>query len=157
MIWVKQYLLSVVAAAIVCAIVKALMNGKSTPAVTVKFLASLLMAITVIAPIMQFETGNIREYFQSFQLSADAAVREGVTYYTAETAAIIKETSQAYILDKAQSLGATIDVEIMLSDETPQIPCAVEIRGNVSPYAKKRLMQYISEEFGIAEENQVWI
>lgn len=157
MTWVRQYILSVVAAAIVCAIVKALMEDKSTPSVVVKMLAGVLMAVTVIAPFVKMDIGDITDYINSFHTNADAAVQSGVAYSTEEMGVIIKDKTQAYILDKAQTLGAEVEAEILLSDETPPIPCAVTLKGRVSPYVKQRLSQYITEELGIAEENQTWI
>lgn len=154
--WVKQYILSVVAAAIVCAIIKTLADGKSTPSYIIKLLAGLFMALTVIAPIAKLELNDITEYVQSFQVSADAAVQNGITYSGTELAAIIKTRTQAYILDKAQSLGAQIVAEVYLNDDAPPVPCAVTLKGHVSPYAKQRLTQYIADDLGISEENQKW-
>lgn len=157
MTWVRQYILSVVAAAIICAIVKALMEDKSTPSVVVKMLAGVLMAMTVVAPFVKMDIGDITDYINSFHTNADVAVQTGIAYSAEEMGVIIKDKTQAYILDKAQTLGAEVEAEVLLSDETPPIPCAVTVKGHVSPYVKQRLSQYIIDELGIAEENQTWI
>lgn len=154
--WVKQYILSVVAAAIICAIIKTLADGKSTPSYIIKLLAGLFLALTVVAPVAKLELVDITDYIQNFQASADAAVQSGVTYSAAELSAIIKSSAQAYILDKAQSLGAEIVAEVYLNDDLPPVPCAVTLKGQVSPYVKQRLTQCIADDLGIAEENQKW-
>lgn len=154
--WVKQYILSVVAAAIICAIIKTLADGKSTPSYIIKLLAGLFVALTVIAPVAKLELRDITDYVQNFQISADAAVQSGISYSVTELSAIIKGRTQAYILDKAQSLGAEIVADVHLNDDLPPVPCTVTLTGQVSPYVKERLTQYIADDLGIAEENQEW-
>jgi hypothetical protein len=59
-------------------------------------------------------------------------------------------------LDKAQALNTALEVEVTLSDDEIPIPVKVRLSGKVSPYAKGRLQQIISEELGIERENQIW-
>ena len=74
-----------------------------------------------------------------------------------EQAKIIKEQSQAYILDKAVSLGADISVAVTVSETTPPTPIEITVKGAVSPYVKTVLKDYLKEQFGIPEEAQKWI
>ena len=71
-------------------------------------------------------------------------------------AQFIKERTQSYILDKAQSLNAVLDVEVTLSDDEIPVPVKVCITGKVSPYARGRLENLIIEDLGIEKENQIW-
>lgn len=157
MIWVRRYILSIVSAAIICAIVKGLIDEKSIPSRVVKMLAGALLAITVVAPLTSLELDNISEYMEGFQAEADATAQTGIAYSSDETASIIKAKTEAYILDKAQSLGVSLEAEVYLGSGTPPMPSGVTLIGNVSPYAKQKLRQYIEEDLGIPEENQKWL
>ena len=63
----------------------------------------------------------------------------------------------SYILSKAESLGAKLEVTVELSDELYAKPVAVQLTGAVSPYAKQTLTQMIEEELGLNREAQRWI
>lgn len=155
--WIKQYIVSIVAAAIVCSIIKTLSEGNNTSSFVIKLLSGLFMALAVISPIVKLELDNISEYINNYQIQGENAVHAGIEYSQTEAAAIIKANTQAYILDKAQKLGAEIEVEVQLDGKSPPIPCAVTLKGHVSPFVKQRLTQYIYDDLGIAEENQTWI
>ncbi len=153
---IRKYIISVVAAAVICAVVKMLTDQKSTSGAVVKLIAGLLLTVTVMVPVTKIQFTDISKYIEDFTLSADAAVDAGTAYAAENTAAIIKERTEAYILDKAQVLGADIDVEVTLSEESVQRPCSVAVTGNVSPYVKRKLMNIITQDLGISEEYQVW-
>ena len=69
---------------------------------------------------------------------------------------LIKEKSQAYILDKAAELDASITADVTISEEELPKPLSVVISGQVSPYNRKRLESILETDLGIAKENQVW-
>jgi hypothetical protein len=54
-------------------------------------------------------------------------------------------------------MGAEVEVEVTLSDDSTQVPCAVTITGMVSPYLKQRLSEMIEEDLQIKREDQHWI
>ena len=62
---------------------------------------------------------------------------------------IIKQRTQAYILDKAQALNTVLEVEVTLSDDDIPVPLKVRLKGKISPYAKGRLQATIAEDLGI--------
>ena len=68
---------------------------------------------------------------------------------------IIKEKTESYILDKAASMNSDIRVEVILDDVT-SIPIAAIIHGDISPYNKAILSQYLVDSLGISEESQTW-
>ena len=73
-----------------------------------------------------------------------------------QTVSIIKEKTEAYILEKAESLGLDISVEINFGEADSMVPTEVRISGPVSPYAKDQLSKTISTDLGIPEERQIW-
>ncbi len=148
--------MSVVAAAIVCAVAKLLIDQKSASGAVVKLIAGLLLTVTVIGPVTNIQFLDISKYIEDLTLSADVVVDTGTAYAAENTAAIIKQRTGAYILDKAQLLGADLQVDVILSEESVQRPCSVVLTGNVSPYAKQKLITIIAQDLGISEENQIW-
>lgn len=91
-----------------------------------------------------------------FQRSAQQAVDQGKEESQKAMAQIIKQETAAYILEKAQSLGAQIQVSVEVSDADLPIPVGVRISGTVAPYAKVQLQTFLEQQLGISKENQRW-
>ncbi len=115
------------------------------------------MSITVISPLTKLNLNNISSFFEDFEAEASAAVYDGTNMANTSVATIIKENTEAYILDKANSFGATVDVEVSLNDDTPPLPVSVVIRGAVAPYVKVKLQEIIENNLEIPKERQSWI
>lgn len=154
---IEKYLLSVTAAAILCAVVTALLGKKGTVAAVGKLICSVFLALTVIRPWASVRLGDLDLYFSSMSMGASAAVESGEKAARDALRAGIKERTEAYILDKAAALSAALAVEVTLSEDDPPVPCAAKLTGAVSPYAKYQLQNYLSEELGIPKEAQTWI
>jgi hypothetical protein len=114
------------------------------------------MAFILIVPLQRIDFSIYDSYFSGFMDTATNAVASGEDIASQEQAKIIKEQSQAYILDKAVSLGAEVSVSVTLSDTAPPKPIKISVKGAVSPYVKSVLKAYLKEQFGIPEEAQTW-
>ena len=153
---IRQYILSVVCAGILCSIVVKLSSGSKAYSSVIKLLTGIFLAITVIAPITKVQIGKLSDLYAYIDFGANSAVYEGEQMAVQSSAAIIKQEIEAYILDKASSLDMNITVDILISESAPLIPVSVTIDGKASPYAKQMLQSIISSDLGIAKENQVW-
>jgi len=153
----SDYILRIVAAAMICASAGVLMPAKSTIGQMVKLLCGVLLTVTVISPLTKVSFRNISDYFDDLSVDADSYVEEGSIAMQEQLTAIIKEKSESYILDKAGQMGLQIAVEVALDEDNNSIPCGITITGKVSAYSKKILSGYISDTLGIAKENQIWI
>ena len=152
---IREYLLSVTVAAMFCAVARRLLDRKGTPAAMGKLLTGLFMTFTVLSPLTNFSIGPLRDVTKDFKYQAQQAVQEGQATANSALRQGIIERIEAYILDKAQSLGADIQVEVTLSGEQYPVPKQVRFIGDVSPYARTQLKKFL-EELGISEENQIW-
>ena len=150
---IKDYLLSVTAAALVCGIVNSL-SGKGSTSKLLKLISGMFLAAVVIQPAVEIKLDNIYTFTDNLAVSSNIVVSQGESLAAEEMKRIIKEKTEAYILDKAKALGAEISVEITLQDYTP---IGVTIEGSVSPYAKKNLSASITQELDIPPEEQLWI
>ena len=152
---IREYLLSVSVAAIVCAVARRLLDRKGTPAAMGKLLTGLFMTFTVLSPLTDLSFGPLQDMTSDFRQQAQQAVQEGEAYSNSALRNGITERVQAYILDKAVEMGANIQVQVILSDDAYPVPEQVRIQGDISPYARNQLKR-ILEELGVAEENQIW-
>ena len=152
----RAYILSIVAASLICGCVQMLLGKKGTSAKLVRMLCGVYMAIVFIAPLHRIDFSIYTDYFTGFMDEAKNAVSDGQNVAQQKREEIIIQQTQSYILDKASSFGAEVEVEVTLSGDISQTPNAVTIKGAVSPYVKKMLTDYIEEQIGIPKEAQMW-
>ena len=153
---IQQYLLSVICITIACGIVQQLLTGGKHTGV-VRIITGLMVTITVLHPLV-----NLKDFSFDLgidQITSDGAwiVEEGERMAADMAADIIKESTAAYISDKASALGASVSVDVELTENTPPIPSRVTLKGDLSPYVKKQLSAYMQKELGISEDAQIWI
>lgn len=86
---------------------------------------------------------------------AEDAAAMGENLARDSMADIIKEETEAYILDKAADLHANLRVEVAVGEDN--LPAAVTIFGEASPYARRQIQAMIANDLGISKENQKWI
>jgi len=154
---IKEYILSIVAAALFCTIVKGLLNEKTTIGQIVKMLSGLLMAVAILSPLVNITFNDIYHYFDDLNADAAQYVQDGKDTSRDQICSIIKSQTEAYILDKANRMGLEISVEVELDDSSNPIPCGVVIRGGAAPYAKEVMQAYIEDNLGISKGNQQWM
>lgn len=154
---IKTYLLSVIAAAIICGIVVRIIGEKGTMGAMAKLLAGLFLAFTMIRPLANVHIDGIANFTDSFSDEASRSAVMGEAMAKDALSASIKAQVEAYILDKAGDMNVSLTVEVTVSEDEIPVPTAVRIKGAVSPYAKKQLQALISEDLGIEKERQTWI
>lgn len=153
----RQYLLSLICAALLCSIVYGLLDKKSAYFPIIKLICGLFITITAISPLTNISIPDISEFIGDTKFDANQLVNEGKTFSDESMNSIIRENLESYILGVASDIGADIQVEMFLDEKDPPGPSSVKIIGNVSPYKKQRLQQVIEKELGIPEEKQIWI
>lgn len=150
-------ILSVVTAAVIVGILGSVCPQKAGTGALIRMICGLFLAIQVISCVTELDFGIIAAFSDQFGQSADDAVFAGEGMATDAWSGIIKEETEAYILDKAAAYGASLEVEVTVSREDLPVPESVRIRGSISPYARGRLQQMMEDELGIKRENQLWI
>lgn len=153
---IREYFLSIAAAAVICALAKHMVGQKGTGGKIIQMITGLFLVITLIAPIRTIKFDDIEYYFDDIRYDAEEIVSNGTKMANDALGNIIKEQIEAYILDEATRLGTQMDVEVKLSDSNPPKPSQVTIKGSVSPYQKQCISQYLSQSFGISQEHQIW-
>lgn len=152
---IGEYIFSVSAVSLLCGIVCGILKDCSAIK-PVKLICSLILLLTVLRPVTKWNhLTDFRFSIPDFPVG-ESIVSQGAKAYQDAASEIIKQSTQAYIVDKAASLGLEITAEVILSGDYPPVPEGVILSGAVSPYLKLRLEELIQEELNIAKENQVW-
>lgn len=153
---IREYLLSVVSAALICSVIGMIIEKNSTIAGLFRLLSGLFMAITVLSPFLKLEVGDPIGSWEAFRNQSEAWVAQGKDYAQDQLCAFIRERTTTYIMDKANALGFNVQTELTLSTGGEPIPWSVQLSGDASPYARQQLMHYIETELGIPKERQSW-
>ena len=152
----RQYLVSVLSAAIICAIIIKISGKKQLSGNMVRLVAAVFLSITVIAPILNLNMPDFTDIFNMTNQDGTQIAGQASNEALQETASIIKDRTKAYIEKKAESYGADIDATITITEPTSLVPDGITIKGNVSPYIRTILSSIISEDLGIPEDKQKW-
>lgn len=153
---VREYLVGVAAAAILCGTVNSLIGTKGTVGVTIKLLSGLLMLLAVIRPLTTISVDGFFSWTEDINADGmDIAASGELLAEDAYKDCIIKQT-EAYILEEAKALGCDLTVEVVLADGDTPVPYRVRIAGEISPYAKQKLTTILSDTLGIQREEQIW-
>lgn len=112
--WTEQWLLGVACASMVMVVSGALVRGGSGQRVC-KLVGSLLLLLVTLGPIVGMEEEAWQELLQwdtqAMEEAEEALMEQNQLLYES----IIEEETGAYILDKAESLGVTCHVEVVVA------------------------------------------
>ncbi len=152
----RDYLLGVVAASFLVSLVCAFPQRKSIKRV-LTLCGGLFLLITLVRPILHLRIGDLQAYFQQYEMD-ESLISDALQEGQKESARLITEQTEEYILDKAAELGASITPEVALAalSENYQYPYSVTLHGQWTQAQQQELSTYISQTLGIPEERQIW-
>ena len=153
---IREYVLGILAAAMICGIVLCFAE-KSKEGPLLKLICGLVLTFSLVEPILNVRSGDWESLGIDFQADAKEAAEEGKALGENKVRMLIKQETEAYIMDKARDMDLHIRVEVILSDQALPTPEAVTITGTLPPYGKAKLSRMLQEELGIPRENQTWI
>lgn len=153
---IRQYILSVICITIACGVVQQLLAGSQHYGI-MRIITGLMVTISALHPFLNLNDFSFDLCFD--QITSDGAwiAEEGERMAADKASDIIRESTAAYISDKASVLGASVNVEVELKKNMVSRPYRVTITGELSPYVKKQLSTYIQKELEISEDAQIWI
>lgn len=151
----RQYVVSVTTAAIICGMLTATLNKGAVQSL-VKLLCGFFLAFTFLSPIGRLNLKILPEDFGLDYEEASDAAQEGERFARNSVAQIIKEQTEAYILDKAAELGLSLEAEVFVSGDEIPIPESVRLAGHASELERGRMEIILEKDLGIAKENQIW-
>ncbi len=148
-----EYLIGVTVAAVICSVVKKL-GSKGTLGAVLRLVTGGFLALAVLSPWVGIKVEDFKNFTFEFQQEAEQLTEQGQQAGEEALCNVIKQRTAAYILDKAQSLGAEIQVDVILNEK--HIPVRITVTGALSPSAKGVLSAYMEDTLGIKREAQVW-
>lgn len=154
---ISEYVLTILAAALLCAIVMKLLDGKGSAAAVAKMICGVFLLFSVISPFWSLQWTGGNNLVKDLRTDAEKAIAIGENSARESMEGIITEQVTAYILDKASVYHAQLEVDVILSQEQIPVPVGVTLRGSVSPYVKSQLQGLIADNLGIKKEDQKWI
>ena len=152
-----QYILSIGLAALLTAIIGEFSDRKSATGTIIRMICGLFLAFTVISPITDLNFGILDAFSQELDADTSTAISIGEELRQESVRELIKQETEAYILDKARLLGCSLEVTVSVCEAEVPVPESVRITGNVSASARRELEIVLSQELGISKENQQWI
>ena len=146
---IRRYVITLTAAAMLCALVKAITAGRKGQEKILSLVCGIFLLATALGPLPDLSDPTAQVQAEAGRMASQA---EDET--KRQMAAIISEEAASYILDKADALGLQLEVQVELDAEL--LPCGVRLQGAASPYARSQLSGQIETELGIPKERQVW-
>ena len=154
---IRAYLLGIVAAALLSSILLALIpNGMIRKVGTI--VAGLLLILVCLEPIYTMDISGFAQSIARIDMNSSTAA-SGVEVRSLDlTAELIKQNTEAYILDKAASMGVVLaaDVTVSTAGEYPY-PTSVVLKGAFNREQRIFLTEYIEANLAISAQAQEWI
>ena len=153
MTFLRSWLLSVTACAVLVSIVQQLTDGGTMKKI-VRFVGGMVLMLAMLRPLLSL-TFDLPELDGGHYREAVEALKETLRAEQDSTLSdSIAAQTQTYIEDKAGELGLDVRAEVQTSLQGGvPLPDAVTLYGIKSA----ALGAYIAQELGIAEEKQLWI
>lgn len=152
----STYVLSVGIAALIVGILTSFTDNKSSLGVLTRMVCGLFLALTLIKPIGNLNYDDLAAFARSYESAGEVFAATGESLTNDALRKIIKQKTEAYILDKACSYNVQLEVQVTVGDGETPVPESVAVAGTVSPYVRTRLQSMIADELGIPKERQIW-
>lgn len=149
----KNWLTAVLAASMLISAAE-----KLIPAGAVRRVASLtgglLLLVVLIQPLTHLRGRALSLDFQARRDEVEARREELRAQSQTELAELIAEKTEAYILDKAGTLGVSCRAEVTTAEGEGGLPVPYRVELDCAP--SEALLAYLEDELGIPKERQVF-
>ena len=153
---IRQYILSVISVAILCAMAQMLLtNGLASS--LVKLITGLMITVVALQPILEIDLTELNGYFLPVSTNGLYAAEAGAHASENAVSELIVQRLETYICNKAEEMGAEVTADVLLAEENPPVPETIMVIGNISPYVKARLSECMQKDLGVSKDNQIWI
>lgn len=151
----RELVLAVATSSLICGIVNSVLKENMIKS-GIHFICGIFLVYTLLAygkkVEIQFTEHSIYRILADARYEADLGAGKRKT----ELAEVIKAECETYILDKAENMGIAVTPEVTVSKEDLPLPVRVILQGGVMPEQKEILTRMITEDLGIAKEDQHW-
>ena len=149
----REYLLRLLWAALVCGVVNRTAKG-SVCAPVIRLLCGVFLTVVLVQPLCGLSFEEPLRWTEDWNALGAEIAEQGSREAQTQKEAVIKTRLEAYIVEKADQAGASVSADITLDDDG--LPRAVTVTGALSPAVKGRLKRMLTQELGIPEVRQQW-
>lgn len=152
---VRGWLLSVLAASLICALADGLMPRGAVKRVG-RLVCGLVLLTAVLSPVVQLDLGGAGRWTEDYFAQLELQEQELKEQVDVGMKAVIEQRCAAYIVDKAAQRGleCTVRVECRTEEEGLYVPDRGEIRGALTQEDRTELSRILEEDLGIPAERQ---
>lgn len=152
---IGAYVLQICCCAIISGVVAAI--GGNGPGSKMKnMICGLFMTFVIISPLREIELTDLWSMPEGFYQEGQDITASAQKNANEAISDIIIERAGTYILDEANSLNVRLQVEKICLDPDTLSPVQVELSGDIAPYQRSILSDYIADTLGIGKEDQIW-
>lgn len=149
---VRSWLLTVIAASLICALADALMPKGAVKRVG-RLVCGLVLASAILSPLAGLDVESGQSWLERHLASVEFQRAELEEEVNGQMKVIIEQEYAAYIVDKAAQLGAACSARTECRrDGGLYLPQRVEVTGAVPPPLQSELVQIIVRDLGVPEE-----
>lgn len=153
--WIRAYVLNIITAALLFAILSALVHDAARKK-PLRLLSSLFLTASVLSPLTKLELRDFTLWEQSFRLEAGIASTVGEKLYAQSISEVISHQTEAYIIEKASQWTDDLAVTVIAQEEMPYAPETVYLEGSVGDDKRRKIQSMIENNLGIPKERQIW-
>ena len=150
---VGVYVISLIAVSLICGVLQSIMPAGSRKQI-LRILCGVFLLLTLLTPLSDIRMPDLTDYLSSFRAEGEAAAVMGQEMALTERQELIKLGLEAYILEKAEALGVTPKIIVAVDPEGR--PTAIIVEGSFTREQECALGTVITNDLGIAEEDQQW-
>lgn len=151
----RAWLLSILAAALICALADVLIP-KGAVKQTGRLVCGLVLVVAVLGPMARLELEDGRRWLEDYFAAVDGREEELRSQVDAGMKTIIEQRCAAYIVDKAAQLGleCSVRVECETGEEGVYLPVRARVTGRLSEADRAELARLLTQELAIPPEGQ---
>lgn len=148
------YFTSVIATVLIGVVVSELIKEPRLHTI-VQMILGVLILLVILRPIATVEPEALVDEIEGL-FREEIQISEYEALYQDKLREQVKSLTEEYIRKKGESINASIRVQAELSSEGYPVPVKVLISGILTWEQRQILEEYITQEFGIPQENQRW-
>ena len=120
---------------------------------------TIVLVMTVLLPLGTLDVSQYSLELAKYREIGEQLEERGDAFRDSMSRTVIEQECEAYIMDKAEAMGITVDtvkVRAFWNSEGVWVPESAEIRSGCGESEKKRLSDLIFADLGIPAEKQEW-
>lgn len=117
-------------------------------------ISGLVLLLAILRPVLETDLKHVSIEIGDYETAIEEAQKDLKAENQRELKELIETRTGTYILDKAETLGLSLNVSVRAEENADGIPvpALVELEGTPSV----ELSQWLEQELGLGAERQVW-